>query len=359
MTTLVVSFLGAVIISGLCSLAEAALYSIPYSQIELLEQQGKVTGRILKQMRGNMREPIAAILILNTVANTMGAAISGAAAVAVFGHRWLALFSAAFTFVILTFAEIIPKTIGVAFSRSIAPLMAMPLRVTIVILMPLIWFYNLVTGFIRHPHDDLGITAEEIQVVARLSSRSGQIDPDQEVAIRNILNLKKKRAWDIMTPRTVVFSLDANLTLQEANERAGIWPYSRVPVYESDPEDVVGVVLRRDMLLNLAKDRNLLKLRSIMKPVHFVPHSARLDRLLREFLELRQHLFIVIDEYGQIDGIVTLEDVIEEIVGKEIMDESDITADMQELARHRRQQVTASLHQRVAAPEPPADKKQT
>ncbi|MBN2056532.1 HlyC/CorC family transporter [bacterium] len=345
MIALIVSFGFAVIVSALCSVSEAALYSVPIGHIEVLAQRGRLSGRLLKKLRLEMDKPIAAILILNTVANTAGAAVAGAAARSVFGSAGLGIFSAVFTFTILTFSEIIPKTVGVAHAKRIAPLVAPPLQVLIWILMPLIHFYNVFTKLLTRNQGSASMSADEIRMVARMSRRSGHIAGDQELVIRNILELGKRRAWDIMTPRTVVFSLDANLTLEEANRQADSWPYSRVPVYDKNPEDVVGVVLRRDVLAKLAEDKKEFRLMDIMKPVHFIPHSVRADILFKKFIERRQHLFVVIDEYGQIDGIVTLEDVLEEIVGQEIIDEFDKDDDMQMLARRQREQVIARMKQ--------------
>ncbi len=147
-----------------------------------------------------------------------------------------------------------------------------------------------------------------------------------------------KMAKEIMTPRTVVFSLSEHLTLREAKEKGGLWPHSRVPVYDRDQEDIVGLVLRKDLLAALADDREDLKLSDLMRPVHFVPESITADQLLTEFLERRQHLFIVIDEYGGLSGVVSLEDVLEEIVGREIVDELDKAEDMRGLARRRRKE---------------------
>jgi len=161
----------------------------------------------------------------------------------------------------------------------------------------------------------------------------------EEKIIENILLLDKKKASDIMTPRTVVFSLSADLTLDQARQQAGLWPYSRVPVYKEDTEDIIGVVMRRDVFNAIADGKKDKKLFELMRPVHFVPESAKADVLLKEFLEKRQHQFVVIDEYGGVAGIVTLEDVIEEIIGREIVDEFDPAIDMSEMARKRRRQV--------------------
>ncbi|MEM2983502.1 MAG: hemolysin family protein [Candidatus Bathyarchaeia archaeon] len=338
MTELVIAICSAVFISAVCSLLEASLYSLPLSQVEMMAQSGSSAGRILKRLRFRIDRSISAILTLNTIANTAGAAISGYYAVAILGNKWIGLFSGLFTLAILLFSEVIPKTIGVVYSPRIAKWIAHPIQLFVWFFHPIIWIMGLATRIITRKRPDMKVSAEEIIALANVSQRAGEIHADEEKAIRNILLLKKKVAREIMTPRTVVFSLSEHLTLKEARVKGGVWPHSRIPVYDKDPEDIVGLVLRMDILQALADDREDMKIADLMRPVHFVPESITADRLLREFLERRQHLFIVIDEFGGLSGVVTLEDVFEEIVGKEIVDEFDKAEDMRELARTKRRE---------------------
>lgn len=326
----------AIIISAMCSLFEAVLYSVPISHIEATVQAGKSSGRILKGLRKDVDRPISAILSLNTIANTAGAVIAGSAVAAVFGHKWVGYFSAFFTLSILLFSEVIPKTVGVVYSKQLAPLIARPLRWLVWLFTPMVWLCRFATRLVAREKIIQTVSAEEIVVMAELGRLSGQIQPDEEKVIQNILSLKNKTAKDIMTPRTVIFSLSEHLTLEEARGKAGMWPHSRIPVYDETPEDIVGVVQRREVLSALASDKHQLRLSNVMKSVHFCPESITLDRLLVEFLERRQHLFVVIDEFGGLAGVVTLEDVLEEILGREIVDESDQVVDMRELARRRK-----------------------
>jgi CBS domain containing-hemolysin-like protein len=338
MLEFIIAISSAIIISAICSLLEASLYSLPISQVEMMAQSGSPSGRLLKKLRLRIDRPISAILTMNTIANTAGAAISGSFAVAIFGNKWLGLFSAIFTLSILIFSEVIPKTIGVVYSPKIARWIGYPIQLLVWVFTPIIWFLGLVTRLITRRSMILKVSAEEIIALANVSQRGGEIHADEEKAIRNILLLKKKVAREIMTPRTVVFSLSEHITLKEAKEKGGFLPHSRIPVYDKDPEDIVGLVLRMDILQALADDRENLKIADLMRPVHFVLESVTADKLLREFLERRQHLFIVIDEFGGLSGVVTLEDVLEEIVGKEIVDEFDKVEDMRELARMRRKE---------------------
>jgi CBS domain containing-hemolysin-like protein len=326
----------AILISAVCSLFEAVLYSVPLQQVEAMIQDGKFGGRTFRHLRRNVERPIAAILSLNTIANTAGAAFAGAAATAVFGHQWLGYFSAVFTLAILIFSEIIPKTAGVVYARSLAGPVAYALKWLVWTMAPIIWLMSRITRLIGRGSRDEAVTAEEIQVMARLSRRTGGIKIFQEQAIERVLTLQEKTAKDVMTPRTVIFSLNQQLKLSEAVKAAGRWEHSRIPVFDKSPEDVVGIVHTRDVLVALAKNQTDDHLANMMRPIHFVAETARLNMVLGEFLELRQHLFAVIDEYGGLSGLITLEDILEEILGREIVDESDEVEDKQELARERR-----------------------
>ncbi len=337
---LAVSF--AVSISAVCSLFEAVLYSVPLRHIEAMVQTGKAGGNILKDLRRNVERPISAILSLNTIANTAGAAFAGAAATAVFGHQWLGYFSALFTLTILLFSEIIPKTAGVVYGKSLVTVVAYPLKGLVWIMAPVIWLSGLTTYLIRRDKREEAITAEEIQVMAHLSRRSGGILSYQEKTIERILTLQEKMVKDVMTPRIVVFSLSEHLTLQEAIAASGGWEHSRIPVYDQGIEDVVGVVHTKDILIALAEGKKDEDLTELMRPVHFVAETAKLNEVLAEFLELRQHLFAVIDEYGGLSGLISLEDILEEILGREIVDESDEVANKRELARERRRKLQST-----------------
>ena len=326
----------AILVSALCSIIEAVLYSVPASRVEILAKSGKLSGKVLKGLKNNIQQPITAILTLNTIANTMGAAIAGASAAAVFGDKYLSLFSALFTFTILIFSEILPKTIGVVYSREIAPWIAIPLFGLVKILSPIVWIIKHATMLIPGYDKKNKISAEEIHAMAVLSRKSGVIDIQQEGIIKNIIDLKRKTVREAMTPRTVTFTLDKNLSVAEAQLMKDQWNrHSRVPVYDKKPNDIVGIVLRKDVLLSVAEGKERRTLASLMKPVHFVPETAQLNTILLEFFERRQHLFCVVDEYGGMTGVISLEDIIEEIVGQEIIDETDPSQSMREIARDK------------------------
>ncbi len=322
--------------SAACSLFEAVLYSVPVSHVESLARAGRTSGLVLKRLRANVDRPIAAILILNTIANTGGAAVAGAVATRVFGSAWLGTFSAAFTLAILMFSETIPKTAGVVYGKRLAPIIASPLQLLVWVLSPFIWLTRLVTQLITSDQQPHRVSDDELLMMVRLGMRSGDFKPHEALVIENILSLETKKARDVMTPRTVVFALEANSKVGEAKRDEQLLGHSRVPVYAKDFDEIVGIVHRRDVLAAIGQDRFGTTIKELMRPVHFVVDSAPLDRLLRTFLERRQHLVVVIDEFGGFAGVVTLEDVLEEILGREIVDEFDSVADLREVARRRR-----------------------
>jgi CBS domain containing-hemolysin-like protein len=340
MTELILAVGFAVFVSAGCSLFEAVLYSVPMRHLETLVQGGSASGKIFKNMRLNVERPISAILSLNTIANTAGAAVAGSAAAAVFGHEWLGYFAAFFTLAILIFSEIIPKTAGVVYGKSLVPVIAYPLKGLVLVMAPVIWLSSLATRLISRNKTTDSVTAEEIQVMARLSLRTGGIMPYQERIIERILTLQDKMIKDVMTPRTVIFSLSEHLTLEEASRKTAKWEHSRFPVYDEDMEDIVGIVLTKEFFMALSEDRHATHLTELMRPVHFVAETASLNKVLMEFLDSRKHLFVVLDEYGGLSGLISLEDILEEILGREIVDESDEVVDKRMLARMRRKQVT-------------------
>jgi CBS domain containing-hemolysin-like protein len=336
-TQLILATGSAIIISAFCSIIEAVLYSVPQSQVEVMASSGKKSGLILKKLKKNIQQPITAILTLNTIANTMGAAVAGASAAVVFGEENLVWFSVFFTLIILLFSEILPKTAGVAYARILATWIAIPLNGLVKIMSPLIWLCQAVTHLIPRQEKEALVSIEEIQAVAVLGRKSGEIEPQQEKVIANILKLQDKTVRQVMTPRTVVFSLSEHLTISEALKQKEQWSrHSRVPVFDKDQDDVVGVVLSRNVLLSLSEGNKKQKLSELMQPVHFVPEAAPLNRILIEFFEHRIHLFVVVDEYGGVTGVISLEDIIEEIVGREIIDESDKAGNLREYARHKK-----------------------
>lgn len=343
MLTLALAVGIAVLVSFTCSLTEAALYAVPWSSIERLRRMGRPVGDLLYKLRSEVDKPIAAILTLNTVANTAGSTVAGAAFLAAFGAEHMALFALGFTVLILAFGEIVPKTLGVAYATPLAGALARPLALIIKLLSPILWLTSLLTRLLSPPSAGPEISEDDICAVTSLSRQAGRIKPYEERFIRNVLALDQKRVHEIMTPRTVVFSLPADITVEEAYKDPRIWHFSRIPVYGEDNEDLVGFVERRTLGRCIKDGKQATPLSEIMRPLHFVLESQTLDVLLRELLQARVHLFAVLDEYGGLAGVVSLEDVLEEILGSEILDESDNVADLRALARERRKAVARKM----------------
>ena len=340
-----------VLTSAACSLFEAVLYSVPLSQIDALERAGRPSGAVLRTLRAQVDRPIAAILSLNTVANTGGAALAGAIASRLFGSVWIGYFSAAFTLAILLFSEIIPKTAGVVYARRLAGPIARPLQILVLVFTPVIWLSRHVTRLVAIGRETDPVSDDDLLLMVRRGLHSGDLKPHEADVISNVLALEVKTAGQIMTPRTVLFMLAAETSLADAAANEQLLQHSRVPVYDDDPDDIVGIVHRRDILRSAARDEFDTTLDQLMHPVHFVVETAKLDRLLHTFLEQRQHLVVVTDEFGSVSGIVTLEDVLEEILGREIVDEFDQVADLRAFARQQR------AANRPIAPSPPEDRR--
>lgn len=342
MFELVIAFSFAVLISGGCSLFEAVLYSVPMRHVETLAQTKHSPGAVLKELRQDIERPITAILSLNTIANTAGAVVAGSAASMVFGHEWIGTFSVVFTISILLFSEVIPKTAGVVYARRLAPFVAHPLRGLTRFMTPATWLCRHITRLISKNRSLDTVSADELKIMTQLGFQSGSIRPYQKRVIENILSLEQKTVKEIMTPRTVIFSLSEHLSVREASERVSRWEHSRFPVYDHNAEDIVGIVLTRELFMALSQGQEEKRLTDLMRPVRFVVESARLDDVLSQFMDSRQKMFVGIDEYGGISGLVSLEDVLEEILGREILDEFDEVADKRELARKQRNQLVSA-----------------
>jgi len=291
---------------------------------------------VLDDFKDNMERPISAILIVNTTANTAGASIAGAMAADLFGGSALVWFSVFFTFSVLIFSEIIPKIVGVVYVRPIARAVALPWNFTVRLLYPVIWVIEHVSTWIKPNQQVFSAPEEEVVQLARISADEGSISAQEAALVTNALALNEVTARDVMTPRTVVYRLPETLTLREIAGRVEGWQFSRIPIHDpEDSEQWTGVVRASDVLINLARDRFDVTLAELGRPLHFVPGAMEGHTLLNQFLAKRTHLFGVVDEFGGMAGVVTLEDVVEELIGHEIIDEVDRVVDLQEAARGR------------------------
>lgn len=336
MTVFAVSVLAVILISAFCSLSEAALYSVRMPYVRQLADLGSRSGRLLDAFKRDMDRPITAILIVNTTANTAGAAVAGAQAQELFGDDVARLwFPLAFTLAVLLFSEIVPKVAGVTYGAPVARFVALPWSFGVVLLTPLVWLSRLMTRVVRKDEPAPMAPEEEVHQVATLSAEEGSILPMEAELVKNVLRLDEIRARDIMTPRTVVFKLPDSASVQEVAEAVSRCPYSRIPIHGEDPDDWTGFVFKSEVLGRLARDEFDVPLHALRRPLEIVPETVPGHRLLSEFLRRRRHLLAVVDEYGGLRGVVSLEDVMETLIGEEIVDETDRDVDLQEVARRR------------------------
>ena len=312
------------IVSFLCSIFESVLLSVTRPQVELLARDGRRAGTLLADFKANMDVPIAAILILNTAAHTIGAAVAGASYSNVFDPGTLWLFSILFTLAVLLFTEIIPKTLGVTYAQSLAPVVSHGIHWLTVMLRPLVVVSERISRSLRGEVEAPVTSPEEIRLLALLGRAEGAVGQRTAGMIVGATQLGLLQAHDAMLPRESVDFLSGNMNRTEAIELARATGHSRFPFSPSgEIDDITGVIFVKD-LLNwlLTNDGEEVDWASLRREPLVVPETASLPRMLRTFQETHRHLAIVVDEYGDVQGIVTLEDVLEEIVG-DIRDESD------------------------------------
>jgi CBS domain containing-hemolysin-like protein len=326
----------ALVFSFVCSVAEAVLLSITPSYIAGLRDKQPKLARLLKRLKQEkVDHSLAAILTLNTIAHTVGAIGSGAKATVVFGSAWFGLFSALMTLMILFLSEIIPKTLGAVYWRNLTWVTAFFVKTLIMTLYPLIVISEGLTRLIARRKDVHVFSRDEFIAMAGIGEKAGQIQEHESRIIRNLLGLGLLKAKDIMTPRTVILGLQEDMTVTEALESITHSPFSRLPIYGADLDDISGFMLKSDMLLKKAQDEGNIKLRNLKRDLMAVHGEMPLSDLLEFFLEKRQHIALIVSEYGGTRGLVTLEDVVETLLGMEIVDEMDSVEDMQALAREQ------------------------
>jgi len=326
----------ALLFSFLCSIAEAVLLSITPSYIEKLRMTEPKRAEILKALRqDNVDRSLAAILTVNTIAHTLGAIAAGAQATIVFGSAWIGVFSVVMTLAILFLSEIIPKTIGATYWPNLVGATMGFIRLSIMLLYPLIRISEGLTRLIARGRPIHPFSRDELVAMTNIGERSGQLEEKEGRIIRNLIQFSTLKATDIMTPRTVMKALSVNLSVSEAQKASLETNFSRLPVYDNTIDEIIGVVLRDELLAFETQGRGNAHLNELMRDIKRVPSSLSLPDLLEHFLDSRQHMALVADEFGGTKGIVTLEDVIEALLGMEIMDEMDNVEDMRILARRQ------------------------
>lgn len=334
MTLLIFFVLVALVFSFLCSIAEAVLLSVSQAHLALMKRANDPAGEILAQLKRDVSTPLAAILTLNTIAHTVGAAGAGAQAAVVFGDNSLGVASAILTLLILVFSEIIPKTLGARYWRSLARPTAYGLRILIWLLYPFVKMSALITRRMEgSEHHQSGLSREEFAAMTDLSAEHGRLGLDESTMLKNILFLKDIPVRSIMTPRPVVFSLSDDISVQQYFYQHDDIRFSRIPVWSGDKDNVVGFVLRSDLLLAQARGNVDSPLSRYVRELPAVLETTRLDALFQQMIKQNVHLMLVVDEYGSPEGIVAQEDVMETILGLEIVDENDTAVDLQKKAR--------------------------
>lgn len=319
--------------SFLCSIAEAVLLSVTVGYIAVMEQDNKPSAAKLRKLKEDINKPLAAILTLNTVAHTVGAAGAGAQAMTVFGDASLGVVSAILTLLILVFSEIIPKTIGAHYWQALAPITAYGVSALVWFLYPFVKLSELLTRSLTHGPGLKGFNRDEFSAMAQLSWEEGLLEKQEWKILMNLLSMHNIKIEDAMTPQSVVFSIPESITVAEYCEQYQSERFSRIPVYDKTIEKISGFVLLNDILLAQSRGEGEQAISHYRRDLAAFLGNSSLSKAFNHLLKQRTNILLVVDEYGNVDGILTMEDTLEAILGLEIIDESDKSRDMQELAR--------------------------
>jgi CBS domain containing-hemolysin-like protein len=321
-------------VSFICSVLEAVLLSISPSYIAQLRQQQHPAADKLSKLKTDIDRPLASILTLNTIAHTIGAASAGAQAAVVFGSQWLGVFSAVLTLGILVLSEIIPKTIGATYWRQLAPITATILRWMVWALTPFVWFSEQITKRLSRGNVQPKLR-DEISAMAMLAKETGEFDEGESRILNNLLNLPNVPVTKVMTPRPVLFRTNAENTISTFIEKHHDCPFSRPLIYSGKKDNIIGFVHRLELFKLKHAGEGDKPLGSVMRPIHVFLNNTDLPKAFEVMIAKRLQLAMVVDEYGTVQGLITLEDIFESLLGEEIIDEADKNTDMQELAYQR------------------------
>ena len=314
---------------------ESVLLSTPISFLNVKMEEGSKSAATLAKLKNNVERPLSAILSLNTVAHTIGAAGVGAQATQIFGEIYFGVISAILTLLILVFSEIIPKTIGVRYWRKLALLSGIIINTMVIITFPLVIMAGYITRLFAKNADDQSVSREEIAAMANIGTQEGILKEKENKIIQNIIGLRGVKVSEIMTPRVVVRIADENMLLEEFQDKKEFFHFSRIPIYSKNKDNITGYVLRQTVFEKLAEKKTGIKLRDVSREIVVSHEFQTILKLWEVLLEQREHMALIVDEYGGMDGIVTMEDIIETLLGLEIVDESDTIIDMQQFAREK------------------------
>lgn len=320
--------------SFLCSIAEAVILSVSSAYISVLEKEERPSGKLLRKQTDNINTPLSAILTLNTIAHTMGAAGAGAQAASVFGEAYLGVISAVLTLLILVFSEIIPKTVGATYWRALAPATAYFLKYLAIVLMPFVKMSELLTRGFKEDSPLRGLSRSELHAMAELSGQEGQLANHEASFLQSLLSLHELRVKDAITHRTALFSVSESMTVEAFFHKHSNIEFSRIPVYEdNDSENITGYVMRSDLLVAQARGNTDKPLSEYAKNLVTILNIMPLSVTFEHFIDKHVHMLLVVDEYGGLEGVITLEDLLERLLGVDIVDEKDTTVSMRRLAK--------------------------
>lgn len=341
MSALIIAVIVVIIGSAICSGAETALLSVSVIRVRQLAQTKKPPALALLGIRNKINRPIATIVILNNIFNIVGSIVIGSLASSVLGDGWLGVFSGVLTFLVIVFGEIFPKTLGERYAEAISLAIAIPVKIITVFFTPLVLLIELATSPVLKGRRIQTTNEAEIKFLTKIGFQEGVIEDDEAEMIQRVFQLNDLSAADLMSPRVIVTALKGELTLAESKAEIIASQHSRILVIGENIDNVLGLVLKDNLFLALIEGHENKTVAQLKRDVNFVPDTIRADKLLKFFQENREHLGVVLDEYGGVAGVVTLEDVLEVLTG-EIVDETDRSIDLQVIARKKRQKLLES-----------------
>ncbi len=346
MGLLVIYVLVALSASFLCSILEAVILSVTHAHIEIMKKRKQKAGFIMQDLKNKVDQPLAAILTLNTVAHTAGATLVGAQVHNLYGDKYTAIASGILTLIILVFSEILPKTIGARYWKLLTPFTAYCCKFLIALLYPFVMMSKSISQVLGSKSlAQSRITREEMLANAEIGETEGILQKKETLVIKNLLKLNSVYVKDVMTPRSVLMVLQKDMTVRDVMEEFKSVPFSRIPVFDQDLDNIIGMIFRYDFLELYGNDQHDTKIEEILNPIHAIHQNHSVAMTLDEFIKRREHMFLAVDDYGSTMGIVTLEDAIETLLGVEIMDETDDVEDMRKLALERWEKRKSELHE--------------
>ncbi len=343
MLLLILYLLLAVVVSFSCSIMESVLLTTPPSFVWVQADKGKAWALHLQKFKENIDRPLSAILSLNTVAHTIGAAGVGAQAVKVFGQESFGIVSALLTLIILVVTEIIPKTLGAMYWRGLAPFCSRLIRLVIWITYPLVLVSSVITRLLSGGHKHKTTSREELVALTEIAKQEGVVSDNEHVMLLNIMRLQQRPVTEIMTPRTVVQSVAGDTTVKAFCENKENYSFSRIPVYTEHKETIAGYLFRLDVYEQALAGNTEKPVKECLREILTIPNKASAYHVWQKLLERKEHMAVIVDEYGGMDGLVTLEDILESVVGREIVDERDVITSMRDYAKElwqKRQQAS-------------------